>query len=95
MQPLVQPEWMPSQLVRPFARMGHVRNQERGGMPGQNGEVYFEFVPIGRQVKVVAIDAASGIEVSIVGPSSASQRDLESVALRKLQKRITDLASEG
>jgi hypothetical protein len=75
--------------------MGNVRNQEQHAMTGQGGEVYFEFVPIGRQVKVIAIDAASGVEVSIIGPSAASQRDLESVALRKLQKRMADLAGEG
>ena len=64
-------------------------------MPGHSGEVYFEFVPIGRQVKVIAIDAATGVEISIVGPSSALQRDLETLALRKLQKRMADLAGEG
>jgi hypothetical protein len=32
------------------------------------GEVYFEFRPVGQQVKVVAIDAATGIEVSSSDP---------------------------
>ncbi|NBN62527.1 serine hydroxymethyltransferase [Microvirga tunisiensis] len=61
-------------------------------MAGHPVEVYFEFVPLGRQVKVVAIDAASGVEVSIVAPAGASQRDMETIALRKLTKRLTDLA---
>jgi hypothetical protein len=52
-------------------------------------EVYFEFTAIGTSVKVVAIDAATGTEVSIVGPASAAQAALERLALAKLKKRLT------
>ena len=52
------------------------------------GEVFFEFTAIGRSVKVSALDAATGIEVSVVGPSSASQADLQRLALQKLKARI-------
>ena len=52
------------------------------------GEVYFEFTVLGAAVKVVAIDAASGIEVTIMGPSGASQADLQRLALRKLKSRL-------
>ncbi len=55
-------------------------------------EVYFEFTAIGASVKVVAIDAATGIEVAVVGPASAAQADLERLALHKLKVR---LAREG
>jgi hypothetical protein len=42
--------------------------------PRENpSQVYFEFTAIGRSVKVVAIDAATGTEVSVIGPASASQ----------------------
>jgi hypothetical protein len=51
-------------------------------------DVYFEFTVIGTAVKVVAIDSASGIEVSVVGPSSAAQSNLERVALQKLKMRL-------
>ena len=51
-------------------------------------EVYFEFVVIGRHVKVCAIDAATGTEVSVMGPATASQADLQRLALRKLQARL-------
>jgi len=51
-------------------------------------EIYFEHHAIGRQVKVSAIDGASGTEVSIVGPASASPRDLEALALRKLLAKL-------
>ena len=52
-------------------------------------EVYFEFTAIGTVVKVVAIDATTGIEVSVMGPASATQSDLERLALNKLKKRLT------
>ena len=52
------------------------------------GVVYFEFTPIGRQVKVAAIDAATGVEVVVIGPSVATQVHLETLALRKLQLRL-------
>jgi hypothetical protein len=52
------------------------------------GEVYFEFVAVGRHVKVSAIDAATGTEVSVIGPATASQADLQRLALQKLQARL-------
>ncbi len=51
-------------------------------------EIYFEFTPVGGQVRVAAIDSVTGVEVVIFGPVSASQTDLEGLALRKLRKRI-------
>ncbi|MCC2111901.1 MAG: serine hydroxymethyltransferase [Hyphomicrobiales bacterium] len=50
--------------------------------------VIFEFVPLGRQVKVMAVDADTGIEVAIVGPVTAPRADLERLALRKLENRM-------
>jgi len=51
-------------------------------------EVYFEFTAIGRTVKVSAIDSATGLEVSVVGPASASQADLQRLALQKLKAQL-------
>ena len=56
--------------------------------PAQGREIYFEFVAVGRQVKVSAIDAATGTEVSVMGPATASQADLQRLALQKLQSRL-------
>jgi len=39
-------------------------------------------------VKVAAIDATTGTEVSIMGPASAAQADLEQLALAKLKARL-------
>jgi uncharacterized protein DUF6898 len=52
------------------------------------GEVLFEFTAIGQNVKVVAIHAASGIEVSVMGPVGAARADLERLALQKLKVRL-------
>ena len=55
---------------------------------GGLGEIYFEFTAIGRNVKVAAIHAASGTEVSVMGPASAARSDLERLALQKLMARL-------
>jgi len=59
------------------------------------GEIYLEYRPIGKQVRVVAIDAATGIEVSVFGPVSASQEDLKRIAVRKLKRRIEQQQASG
>jgi hypothetical protein len=55
-------------------------------------QVYFEFTPVGGVVKVAAIHAATGTEVSVLGPAAASQADLQALALRKLKARLQALA---
>jgi hypothetical protein len=55
---------------------------------GGTRDIYFEFTAIGATVKVSAIDAATGTEVSVVGPSSAAQADLERLAVAKLKARL-------
>jgi hypothetical protein len=57
-------------------------------MPEEPREVYFEFTPVGAVVKVAAIDSATGIEVVVMGPATASQADLERLALAKLKARL-------
>jgi hypothetical protein len=52
-------------------------------------DVYFEFTAVGSVMKVVAIDSETGIEVSVMGPASALQRDLERLALQKLKLRLS------
>jgi hypothetical protein len=48
-------------------------------------EVYVEFVVQGAYVKVSAIDGASGLEASVVGPATAPRAALSAAALRKLE----------
>ena len=52
-------------------------------------EVLFEFAVIGAVMKVVAIDAETGIEVMAMGPARASRVDLQKLALAKLKKRLS------
>ncbi len=51
-------------------------------------EVYFEFTALGASVRVAAIDAATGVEVSVVGPANAARFDLQRLALAKLTARL-------
>ena len=57
-------------------------------MTANKRDVYFEFTAIGAAVKVSAIDAVTGTEVSVMGPTSATQSDLERLALAKLKARL-------
>lgn len=54
-------------------------------------QVLFEIVAIGNAVKVSAIDPVSNIEVSLVGPATASAYSLKMNALRKLKARLRKL----
>jgi hypothetical protein len=47
-------------------------------------EVIFEFLRVGSALKVTAVDAATGIEASIVGDPAASEPALKRLALQKL-----------
>lgn len=53
-----------------------------------SGSVYFEFIPIGRAVKVIAMCAVTGEEVAIVGDAKATQKELQTLALRRLSRKI-------
>ena len=48
-------------------------------------EVIFEFVRVGSAVKVTAVDAATGIEATIVGDPAAGETALKQLALQKLE----------
>lgn len=47
-------------------------------------EVIFEYIQIGNSTRVVAVDAATGTEVTVQVPSGLSSSDMQSVALKKL-----------
>lgn len=51
-------------------------------------EVYFEFTAVGSVVRVSAIDSATGLEVIVMGPVTASEADLKRLALNKLKMRL-------
>lgn len=49
------------------------------------GEIYLEFTPIGAMVRVSAVDAATGVEVTIAGPKNTPRAQLERTAVAKLK----------
>lgn len=57
-------------------------------------DVYFEFVQIGGQMRVAAIDAKTGTEVIVIAPVTASQIQMQNLALAKLRRRLAQAASE-
>lgn len=52
--------------------------------PDNLGEVIFEFIPMGRYVKVAAVDPATLTEVTIVGDPAVGETLLKRQARRKL-----------
>ena len=48
-------------------------------------EVLFEFRPVGRFVRVAAIDPITGIEVTMVGDATYGEEMLKRIAVRKLK----------
>jgi hypothetical protein len=58
-------------------------------------EVIYEFVQIGNSVKVTAMDPATLVEASIVGPATATEMTLKAAALRKLNYVIARKARPG
>jgi hypothetical protein len=51
-------------------------------------EVYYEITLVGAVAKVAAIDGATGIEVCVVGPAHAAERELKQLAFAKLRGRL-------
>jgi hypothetical protein len=49
------------------------------------GEVLLEFQQVGAAVKVIAVDPVTQVEVSIVGPASASEAVLSRNAIARLR----------
>lgn len=56
--------------------------------PSHAGQVYFEFTQLGQQVRVAAIDGATGIEVIVIAPLTATQVQMQNLALAKLKRRL-------
>lgn len=54
------------------------------------GEIYFEFSQVGRQMRVAAIDADTGVEVIVITPISATKHQMQQLALAKLRKKLAE-----
>lgn len=60
---------------------------------GSAREILFEFQVLRGSVRATAIDPATGVEVTVVGPSTALQSDLERIAARKLLRALAKRAA--
>ena len=61
---------------------------DKSASPPRGSDVYFEFTQIGGQMRVAAIDAATGTEVIVITPVTASQIQMQNLALAKLKRRL-------
>ena len=65
----------------------------QSGAGGQN-EVLFEYVRVGAQMRVSAIDSATGTEVVIVAPANAPRSQIQQVALAKLRRKMAQSSGQ-
>jgi len=62
-------------------------------MASAKGEIFLEIVVQGAYAKATAIDSATGLEASVVGPANASRAALGDAAKRKLEYLIRKKSS--
>ncbi|MBF0355523.1 MAG: hypothetical protein HQL43_09835 [Alphaproteobacteria bacterium] len=58
-------------------------------------EVLFEFIRHGNTVKVTATDTPTLTEISIICPARSSRKDMESLALRRLDAFLVKQAEQA
>ncbi len=58
------------------------------------GETLFEFRQVGKQLRVAAIDGATGTEVIVIAPLNAPRSQVQSVAQAKLRRRMAQTQSQ-
>ena len=59
-----------------------------GREPTGSGRVLFEFTQLGGQMRVAAIDEATGTEVIIICPLQLGQPQMRRLALQKLRHKL-------
>lgn len=52
------------------------------------GRILFEFTQLGQQMRVAAIDEATGTEVVVIAPLTATPFQMQSLALSKLRRKL-------
>ena len=67
--------------------MAGPHNGPSGHSPSEH-RVFFEFVQVGQQFRVAAIDEATGTEVVVICPAGLSQTQMQRVALQKLRHKL-------
>jgi hypothetical protein len=54
--------------------------------------VLFELTVLGDVARLAAVDEATGIEAVVMGPARTARSDLETLALRKLERLLAESA---
>jgi hypothetical protein len=62
------------------------------GRGDKSGEVLFEFRQLGPQMRIAAIDAATGTEVVVIAPLTATPLQMQNLALGKLKRKLAEAA---
>ena len=53
--------------------------------PGSGREILFEMIQMGNSIKVIAVDAQTGTEATVICPVTASEAQMKQMAMRKLK----------
>jgi hypothetical protein len=61
------------------------RGSTSGAPPERAGAILLEISQAGSSLKIVAVDEASGVEVSFVAPANTARADIERLARAKLR----------
>jgi len=65
---------------------GHDNSQS--GQPPSERRVLFEFIQLGQQTRVSAIDEETGTEVVVICPPQLGQMQMQRMALNKLRHKL-------
>lgn len=57
---------------------------------GDDRDVIFEIARLGDVQRVAAVDVATGVEVIVQAPASAALADVRALALKKLEKALSE-----
>lgn len=58
------------------------------------GRILFEFIEMGGQVRIAAIDEDTGLEVVTVAPKSATRQQMQQLASAKLRRALREAESQ-
>ena len=64
------------------------RDDSPSGPRSSAHRVLFEFTQIGQQMRVAAIDEATGTEVVVIAPVTATPFQMQQLALGKLRRKL-------
>jgi hypothetical protein len=57
---------------------------------GQDRNVIFEITRVGDVQRIAAVDVATGVEVVVQAPANAALADVRALALKKLERALTE-----